>query len=62
VELGHEGIGRIVPEDRGGGDAVARRAGGSSADVVVGVRGEEVLRFGDLAGQSISGISLALPG
>jgi hypothetical protein len=40
VELGHERISRIVPEDRGGG---------GSADVVVGVRGEEVLRFGDLA-------------
>jgi hypothetical protein len=62
VELGHEGISRIVPEDRGGGGAVARRAGGGSADVVVGVRGEEVLRFGDLASQSISCIPLALPG
>jgi hypothetical protein len=61
VKLRHEGIGRIVPDDRGGGRAVTRRARGGGANVGVGRKDETLLHVGDLAGQRICGIPLALP-
>jgi len=61
VKLRHEGISRIVPDDRVGRRAVSRRAGGGGPNVVVGRKDEMLLRVGDLAGQCIGGILLALP-
>jgi hypothetical protein len=61
VKLRNQWIGQIVSDDRGGGRAVTRRAGGGGPNVVVGGRDEELLRLGDLAGQCIGGIPLALP-
>jgi hypothetical protein len=59
VKLSHERVGRVVPEDGGVGSATSRRGGGSGPNI--GRRGEEVLRLGDLAGQSIGRIALPLP-
>jgi hypothetical protein len=58
VELRHERISRIMPDDRGVGRTVVR---GGGADVVGGRKGEELLRLGDLAGQCIGCLALALP-
>jgi hypothetical protein len=57
VELRDQGIGRVVTESRSGGGEVARRAGGGGPPVL----GEELLRLGDLAGQSVGGVPLPLP-
>jgi hypothetical protein len=61
VKLRHERIGRVVPDDRSGGRAVASRGGGGGSEVVDG-RDEALLHISDLAGQSIGRIPLALPG
>jgi hypothetical protein len=62
VQLRHERVDRVVPDDRGGGGAVARRAGGGGPYVVVDRRDEALLHVGDLAGQGVGRIPLALPG
>jgi hypothetical protein len=61
VKLRHERVGRVVPDDRGVGHAAARRVGGGGPSVVGGRGDEELLRLGDLAGQCIGRITLALP-
>ena len=62
VKLGHERVGRIVPEDRRGvSHVVAGRVGGCGPDVGRGRKAKGLLRFGDLAGQGIGRISLAFP-
>ena len=64
VKLGHERVGRVVPEDRGGRRGVsrysprARQAGGDGLAVMGGRRGEELLRFDNLLGQCISCVAL----
>jgi hypothetical protein len=48
VKLGHERVGRVVPEDRGTRHAVARRARGGPT-IVGGKSDEELLRLDNLA-------------
>jgi len=54
VELHHVGVGRIVPDDRS-------RSRGRGPDVRRGWKAEEPLGFGDLAGQGVGRVALALP-
>ena len=54
VELHHVGVGRIVPDNRG-------RTRGRGPDVGRGWKSEELLRFGDLAGQAVGRVAFALP-
>ena len=61
MELRHEWIGRIVPSDRYVSHAGTGRSRGRGPDVERGREAEELLRFGDLAGQGIGRISLVLP-
>jgi hypothetical protein len=61
VQLSHERVGRVVPEDGGVGHAASRRVGGGGPSVLGGGRGEKLLCLGDLAGQAVGRISLTLP-
>ena len=62
VKLGQERVGRVVPEDRGVGHAGTGRSRGRGPNVGRGREAEELFYVGDLAGQGISRITLALPG
>jgi hypothetical protein len=61
VQLSHERVGRVVPEDGGVGHVASRRGGGGGRSVLGGGRGEELLRLGDLACQGVGRIALTLP-
>ena len=54
VELHHVGVGRIVPDDRS-------RSRGRGPDVRRSLKAEELLDFGDLSGQGVGRVALALP-
>ena len=70
VELRHERIGRIVPEDNGVSHAGTGRRGvshvgtgrGRGSDVGRSRDAEDLRRLGDLASQGVGRIALALPG
>jgi hypothetical protein len=61
VELSHERVGRVVPEDGGVRHATSRRGGGGGAGVQAPGRGEKLLSLGDLAGQGVGRVALAFP-
>jgi hypothetical protein len=60
VELGHERVRRIMPEDGGVVDGTSGRGRGGT-DVPGGGWSKELLRLGDLASQSVGRVALALP-
>jgi hypothetical protein len=61
VELSHERVGRVMPEDDGVRHATSRRGGGGGSSVQARGRGEELLGLGDLAGHGVGRVALALP-
>jgi hypothetical protein len=61
VQLSHERVNRVMLEDGGVGHAASRRGRGRGPNVPGGGRGEELLHLGDLAGQGIGRVVLALP-